>query len=91
MEPVTFAAGRLAMRFGSQKINLHPTGREFEPKAERPTPGSGDLCFLVDELDTSELEIVEGPVPRQGATGPITSVYVRDPDGNLIEVSNYKA
>jgi catechol 2,3-dioxygenase-like lactoylglutathione lyase family enzyme len=96
MEVVTFAGGRKALAFGRQKINLHPHGREFEPKAHRPMPGSGDLCLLtttpVDEvaahLVAEGVTIIEGPVQRTGATGAILSVYFRDPDGNLIEVSN---
>jgi catechol 2,3-dioxygenase-like lactoylglutathione lyase family enzyme len=95
MEPVVFGEGRHALAFGAQKINLHEAGREFEPKAAAPTPGSADLCFLtnssvaevVEHLETNGVEIVEGPVRRTGATGPITSVYFRDPDGNLLEVS----
>lgn len=95
MEPVTFANGRRALAFGSQKINLHEAGAEFEPKAERPVPGSGDLCFLVDgpitevaeRLRGAGIEVIEGPVAREGATGPLASVYVRDPDGNLVELS----
>jgi catechol 2,3-dioxygenase-like lactoylglutathione lyase family enzyme len=97
METVTFGAGRKALSFGQQKINLHPAGKEFEPKAVRPTPGSGDLCFITStpvaavivHLKKAGVTIEEGPVPRAGATGPIQSVYFRDPDGNLIEVSNY--
>ena len=96
MEVVTFGGGRKALAFGCQKINLHRHGGEFEPKAARPTPGSGDLCLLtsvplsevVAHLQTERIPIVEGPVPRTGATGPILSVYFRDPDGNLIEVAN---
>jgi catechol 2,3-dioxygenase-like lactoylglutathione lyase family enzyme len=96
MQAVTFAEGRKALAFGQQKINLHLAGREFEPKAERPTPGSADLCFIVatplDEviahLEAQHVALVEGPVKRTGATGPIRSVYVRDPDRNLIELSN---
>lgn len=95
MEIVTFAGGRRALAFGRQKINLHLHGREFEPKADRPTPGSGDLCFLastpigevVAHLTAEGVAIVAGPVRRTGATGPILSVYFRDPDGNLIEVA----
>lgn len=96
METVTFRGGRTALAFGQQKINLHVAGREFEPKADRPTPGSGDLCFLtatpVAEMmahaESLGIAIIEGPGEKTGAQGPILSVYARDPDGNLIEVSN---
>lgn len=96
MTAVSFADGRRALSFGAQKINLHPYGREFEPKAGHPTPGSADLCFLT-EVPLSEVQahlaacgvaLIEGSVRRTGATGPILSVYFRDPDGNLIEVAN---
>jgi len=97
MEAITFAGGRTALKFGQQKINLHPAGHEFEPKARRPTPGSGDLCFVTEaaigdvvaHLESCSVPIEEGPVPRTGALGAITSVYFRDPDGNLIEMSVY--
>ncbi|WP_330278743.1 VOC family protein [Streptomyces sp. NBC_00569] len=97
MEAVTFRGGRRALTFGHSKINLHEAGREFEPKAARPTPGSADLCLIVDEpverivaeLADHGVLLEEGPVERTGATGPILSVYVRDPDGNLIELSNH--
>ncbi|MEM7531629.1 MAG: VOC family protein [Chloroflexota bacterium] len=101
MEEVAFghASGtvRKALTFGKQKINLHEAGNEFEPKADVPTPGSGDLCFitttpLVDviaHIESCGVSLLEGPVPRTGATGEMISVYVRDPDDNLIEVSNY--
>ncbi|WP_299937179.1 VOC family protein [uncultured Pelagimonas sp.] len=87
---------RWALSFGAQKINLHPVGGEFDPKSNQPTPGSADLCFLSDQplsewqghLATHGVQIEEGPVPRTGATGPILSLYVRDPDHNLIEISN---
>ena len=91
----TFGAGRTALHFGSQKINLHLAGREFEPKATHPIPGSADLCVLT-ERSRAEIErrlaslgwpLLEGPVARTGATGPLRSIYVRDPDGNLIEIS----
>lgn len=96
MKPVTFAGGRRALAFGSQKINLHQAGREFEPKAAKPVPGSADLCFLVKtpveeviaHLEREGVAIIEGPVRKTGATGPLRSVYFRDPDGNLIELSN---
>lgn len=86
---------RVALGFGSQKINLHRAGAEFEPRALRATPGSADLCFLTDvplvdwqaHLAAQGVPIIDGPVARTGATGPITSIYVRDPDGNLIEIS----
>jgi catechol 2,3-dioxygenase-like lactoylglutathione lyase family enzyme len=95
MEPVVFGEGRHALAFGAQKINLHEAGQEFEPKASVLTTGSADLCFLtnasvaevVEHLEANSVEIIEGPVRRTGATGPIMSVYFRDPDGNLLEVS----
>jgi catechol 2,3-dioxygenase-like lactoylglutathione lyase family enzyme len=98
MTEVTFGTdNRKALAFGSQKINLHVAGKEFEPKADRPTPGSADLCFivrqpvteLVDFLQTRGVTILEGPVRRTGAQGTLNSIYLRDPDGNLIELSNY--
>jgi len=95
MEVVTFGEGRKAVAYGQQKINLHQVGKEFEPKAGKPAPGSADLCFLahgpmsevVKHLKTCRVDILEGPVKRTGAVGPVTSVYFRDPDLNLIEVS----
>ena len=95
MRKIAFGEGRLALAYGAQKINLHRVGQEFEPKSARPTPGSADLCFLLDvSLDTARgrlrkagIAVEEGPVDRTGATGPIRSLYVRDPDGNLIELS----
>ncbi|NIL77334.1 VOC family protein [Rhodococcus sp. B10] len=97
MEAVSFGAGRTALAFGHSKINLHRAGHEFEPKAHRPTPGSADLCLIIaDPLDGVAAELAmhgvrieEGPVQRTGATGPILSLYLRDPDQNLIEVSTY--
>ncbi|MCB6184563.1 VOC family protein [Leeia sp. TBRC 13508] len=88
---------RLAFKFGFQKINIHEKGKEFLPKATLPTPGALDLCFIVSlpladvvaQLQTHHIAIEEGPVTRTGAVGKITSVYVRDPDGNLIELSEY--
>ncbi|QHT60819.1 VOC family protein [Paenibacillus lycopersici] len=97
MQAVTFGEGRKALHFGRHKINLHEAGKEFEPKAKSPMPGAGDLCLITDDqlsavirhLEACEVVIEEGPVVRTGALGAITSVYVRDPDGNLIEISNY--
>lgn len=97
MQPITFAGGRRGLAFGRQKINLHQSGREFEPKALKPTPGSMDLCFITEtplaeviaQLKSQGVAIAEGPVAKTGALGPMMSVYFRDPDGNLIEVSNY--
>jgi catechol 2,3-dioxygenase-like lactoylglutathione lyase family enzyme len=99
MQAVTFGGGRRALRFGTAKINLHQAGQEFEPKAARPVPGSADLCLISSdplpavcaELAAHGVAIEEGPVARTGATGAIRSVYIRDPDGNLIEISNYLA
>lgn len=96
MTPVTFGAGRRALIFGDQKINLHLAGQEVEPKAARPTPGSADLCLrivtpldqVVGHLADQGVAVIEGPVMRTGALGPIRSVYVRDPDDNLIELCN---
>ena len=98
MKVVTFREDRKALQFGCQKINLHQQGKEFEPKASTPQPGSADLCFLTStpldacasHLAQEGVKIEEGPVERTGATGPILSLYFRDPDGNLIEVSNPK-
>ena len=98
MAAVTFGPGRTALRFGSSKINLHQAGHEFEPKARHPAPGSMDLCFIVDDpiedvpgqLAAAGVTVEEGPVSRTGATGEIVSCYLRDPDGNLIELSNYR-
>ena len=97
MEVVRFGEGRYALQFGRQKINLHERGREFEPKADTPLPGSADLCFIADtplddvirHLESCGVPIEEGPAARTGAMGEIRSVYVRDPDRNLIEISNY--
>lgn len=96
MQTVTFGDGRKALRFGSQKINLHEVGKEFEPKALKPVAGSADLCFLtslpldqvIEHFLACAVPIIEGPVRRTGATGTLLSIYIRDPDGNLIEVAN---
>lgn len=97
MKHITFGPqNRSALLFGDRKINLHPAGGEFDPKSERPTPGSADLCFLVDDitavaahLEACGVEVIEGPGPRSGARGEIRSYYIRDPDQNLIELSAY--
>ena len=97
MASETFGKGRVALKFGDQKINLHEEGHEFEPKANKPVPGSQDLCFItetklkvaMEHVRNKGVDILEGPVARTGAIGSIVSFYFRDPDGNLIEVSNY--
>jgi catechol 2,3-dioxygenase-like lactoylglutathione lyase family enzyme len=99
MRPVTFGAGRRALEFGASKINLHLAGQEVAPHAGRPVPGSADLCLITSappeqvlaHLDAQHVRVELGPVPRTGARGPVTSVYVRDPDDNLIEVASYPA
>lgn len=99
MQRVVFGAGRVALQFGSQKLNLHQAGQEFEPKARQPTPGSADLCFVAESsmddvirhLSAEGIAIEVGPVGRTGALGPIQSVYLRDPDGNLLEVAFYES
>ena len=96
MEPVTFGKGRRALAFGEQKLNLHRAGREFEPKAAHPTPGSSDVCFVtavpldmvIAHLRGVGVAIEAGPVSKVGAQRSLRSVYVRDPDGNLIEIAN---
>jgi catechol 2,3-dioxygenase-like lactoylglutathione lyase family enzyme len=96
MSKEVFGNGRVALKYGNQKINLHEFGREFEPKANKPVPGSADLCFIVQtplreamaHVKNCGVEIIEGPVERTGANGPIRSFYFRDPDLNLIEVAN---
>ena len=96
MEKRIFGEGRVALHFGDQKINLHPAGWDYEPKARISIAGSAALCFIVSErvesLQTKlvhlGVEIIEGPVVRTGATGRLRSIYIRDPDGNLIELSN---
>ena len=97
MEIITFGDDRKALSFGKQKINLHQYKKEFEPKAQYPTPGSADLCFItsvplhevIAHLSSCHVTVIDGPVQRTGAVGLILSVYFRDPDMNLIEVSNY--
>nr|MBC9203079.1 VOC family protein [Paenibacillus sp. PL91] len=97
MDIIAFGEGRKALQFGRQKINLHQLGEEFEPKAAKPAAGSADLCFITElplpevirHLDECGVSVEEGPVSRTGAVGKIESVYFRDPDLNLLEVSNY--
>jgi catechol 2,3-dioxygenase-like lactoylglutathione lyase family enzyme len=97
MKAISFGADRRALAFDVQKINLHEAGSELEPKAPAPTPGSADPCFvttaapaeILAHLHACGVQVVEGPVPRTGARGAIVSVYFRDPDGNLLEVSSY--
>jgi len=97
MEVVSFGTGRKALAFGAQKINLQQAGKESTLKAEKPTPGSADLCFVtslsvpevIDHLKACGVALLAGPVERQGARGPMLSVYFRDPDMNLVEVSTY--
>ncbi len=99
MTVVRFGQRRTALAFGAQKINLHQAGSEFAPHAQHPVPGSADLCFItllpladaMAHVRAKGVDILEGPVDRTGATGPMRSFYFRDPDGNLIEVSNYLA
>jgi len=98
MEKIVFAGGRVALGFGSQKINLHPAGNEYDPRAKNPSPGSGDFCLITEtpidgviaHLAACGIVIIEGPVAKTGAVGALTSVYFRDPDDNLVEVSNYQ-
>ncbi len=96
MERVMFDAGRIALRFGNQKINLHEIDSDLSPKAHKPMPGCADLCFITQTpindaiayLARHDVKIVEGPVMRTGTNGPIHSIYFRDPDKNLIELAN---
>ena len=97
MKAITFAGGRRALECGANKINLHQAGAEFEPKARMPGTGSGDFCLISEEpleevirhLEKVSVPIEVGPVPKTGAAGAMTSVYIRDPDGNLVEISEY--
>ena len=97
MEVVRFGEGRTALRFGQQKMNLHPADNIPGLVADRPTPSSADLCFITSvplaevtaHLGACDVPIVAGPGPRAGAVGTIQSVYIRDPDLNLVEISNY--
>ena len=99
MEVITFGESRLALKFGNQKINLHQAGEELEPKAQHPTPGSGDLCFItslpleafMEHLRVLRVEMIMGNVERTGAMGKMRSIYFRDPDGNLLEVASYNS
>ncbi len=96
-EVITFGEGRTALQLGANKLNLHEAGNEFEPKAAAPTPGSGDICLITNaplaeveqHLRAQNIAIEDGPVSRTGARGPIMSLYIRDPDGNLIEIASY--
>ncbi len=97
MKREIFAGGRVALKFGTHKFNLHESGKEFDPKANKPTPGSADICLIVDNLETVKqrlekegVSIIEGPIQRTGAKGPIMSIYIRDPDQNLIELAEYQ-
>lgn len=96
MQVITFAGGRKALRFGEQKINLHAQGREYDPRARHACPGSADICLIsrtpmtdvIAHLESCAVPIVDGPVRRSGARSPLLSVYLRDPDGNLVEIAN---
>lgn len=98
MRAETFAPNhRTALRFGPHKINLHQADNKFDPKAEKPTVGSGDICLLVDDIEAVEAHLAKCSVPilvprstRVGARGAMTSIYIRDPDKNLVELSAYK-
>ncbi|WP_042159214.1 VOC family protein [Paenibacillus gorillae] len=97
MEIITFGQGRKAAKFGQQKINFQQLGEEIDPKAKMPTPGSGDFCIItsdsirsiLEQLKRHDIKVELGPVERSGALGPMQSVYIRDPDENLVEISSY--
>lgn len=99
MQVITFGNHRIALQFGQQKINLHEVGSEISPEALHPTPGSADLCFItttplpevMQHLQTYGIAVEDGIVPRTGARGAIASLYIRDPDGNLLEISNERS
>jgi len=96
MAQVSFAGNRQALQFGNQKINLHQQRDEIEPHAAQPTPGSADLCFItdipleqvIDHVQSCGVSVLAGPVQRMGSTGALLSIYIRDPDGNLMEIAN---
>ncbi len=98
LTPITFGTGRAALKIGRQKINLHQVGQEFEPNASVPCPGSMDFCLVasgslaevIKHVQHCGVEIIEGPVARTGARGPLMSIYIRDPDGNLVEIAGYE-
>ena len=98
VEIISYGEGRKALKFGNQKFNLHQAGNEFNPIAKNPVPGSADICLIsytninrvITELKQKNIEIAAGPVERTGANGKLISVYIYDPDGNLIEISNYE-
>lgn len=98
MKVITFNGSRKALLFGQQKINLHQKGHEYEPKALVPTPGSADFCLLtktpltevIEQLKAQHIPIEQGPLEKHGALGKLTSIYLRDPDQNLLEISNYQ-
>ena len=97
MERETFAGGRTALKFGQQKINLHPAAEPYNPHADNPVPGAADFCLITDtsvddvkvHLESLDIDVFIGPTSKTGAMGPLTSIYFRDPSGNLVEISNY--